>query len=106
MVDVGSPPVFTWIVYNSTLTSLILAQVVAWRVSISILGAGPAVLRVQAAGQQNNDVGVLVQRILRYNGEWPAADERQPADLQANGLTQRLLKTTYLQSSSIWGYPP
>ncbi|MGB7005111.1 MAG: hypothetical protein WBE05_11870, partial [Pseudolabrys sp.] len=48
------------------------------RVNI-ILGAGPAVLRVQAAGQQNNDVGVLVQRNLRYNGEWPPpTSDNQP----------------------------
>ncbi|MGC1842095.1 MAG: hypothetical protein WA730_06815, partial [Pseudolabrys sp.] len=62
MVDVGSPPVFTWIVYTSTWASLILAQVVAWRGSIS------SWLLVQRFCVFKPSVGVLVQRNLQWPG--------------------------------------
>jgi hypothetical protein len=52
-----------------------------------ILIVGPAVLRIQAVGHENDDVGVDVQRILgRRRRERPATDQRGPAKLQADPL--------------------
>jgi Na+/phosphate symporter len=52
--------VFTWIVYRS-LAALMLAQVIAWRPSISGLRAAPPVLRVQAVGQQNDPLNGTIE---------------------------------------------
>jgi hypothetical protein len=60
----GSPPVFTWIVCRSTLAAFDVRAGYRLRSSGIGLRAAPAILRVQAVGQQNDYVGVLVQWVL------------------------------------------